>query len=404
MFVAALKKEFSLVFRDLHAIVVLFLMPAVFIVIMSLAMQDQFAKDGKAILSLAILQEGETNSHDLLQQLSKLSQFDVTPLAKKDRAYAFSQLRQDRVKALIIIPNAPSAPFDMESFQGDSDFDDPPIEIWFSPQLDKASSLLIESAVIEQLVKIEIPKLLKARGIENADSLSDDFIANLVTSQYAYERKGSRATPSSVQQNVPAWLIFSMFFVVIPISTTLVTEKQHGTLVRLCTMNVSMPLFLVAKTLPYLLINQVQLIIMLLIGVYLIPVLGGETLNMGSSYLGLAIMALMTGYAAVGYGLLVAVIVKTTEHATILGGVGNILLGAIGGIMVPKFIMPEYLQVLTNVSPMAWALDGFLDIFLRNGDVAAITGEATALFGFGCLMLLLAMFLFIRQFNPHAVN
>ena len=37
-----LKKEFLLITRDIHAVTVLFVMPAVFIMIMSLAMRDLF--------------------------------------------------------------------------------------------------------------------------------------------------------------------------------------------------------------------------------------------------------------------------------------------------------------------------------------------------------------------------
>ena len=37
-----LKKEFLLIIRDIHAVTVLFVMPAVFIMIMSLAMRDLF--------------------------------------------------------------------------------------------------------------------------------------------------------------------------------------------------------------------------------------------------------------------------------------------------------------------------------------------------------------------------
>ncbi len=401
MILAALKKEFSLVFRDLHSIMVLFFMPTIFIVIMSLAMQNQFSEDSKPRLSLYVLEESASAPKDFTEQLITLPQFEVKSIAASDREYAFAQLKLDKVKALVIVPDPTSETFDPESFQGESAFDDAPVELWFSPQLDKQSSLLIEAAILEHLVREKIPTLLTLSGVENSHAIAEDFTSGLLTSRYIYERNGNAVTPSSVQQNVPAWLIFSMFFVVIPIATTLITERQHGTLVRLRTMNVSMPIFLLAKTFPYLVINQIQLIFMLLIGAYLIPLLGGDALNIDGSYPGLAIMALTTGYAAVGYGLFIAVIVKTTEHATILGGVGNILLGAIGGIMVPKFIMPDYLQLMTNISPMAWALDGFLDIFLRNGGVMAVLAEAAALLGFGSFMLLLAIVIFNRKHDSH---
>ncbi len=394
MILAALKKEFSLVFRDLHSVAVLFIMPAIFIVIMSLAMQDQFSNKDDAKIELFVMEDDGAILQGFGEQLKSLKQFDIIEISPREKDSAFERLNNDEVKAFIVIPGHKQTYIDDdEAF----DFEDPPVEIWFSPQMDKRSSLLVESAILERLVRAKIPGLLKLKGVENADRIAEEFTSGLIKSNYIYQQKGEAVRPSAVQQNVPAWLIFSMFFVVIPISTTLVTEKQQGTLIRLRTMNVSMSIFLFVKTLPYLVINQVQLIIMLLIGMYLIPILGGDTLDLGRSFSGLALMALATGFAAVGLGLLVAVIVKTTEQATVLGGVGNILLAAIGGIMVPKFIMPETMQTLTNISPMAWALEGFLDIFLRGGGLLSILTEAAMLFGFGGFMLILAIVVFHQQ-------
>lgn len=44
--------------------------------------------------------------------------------------------------------------------------------------------------------------------------------------------------------------------------------------------------------------------------------------------------------------------------------------------MVPKFVMPDFVQRVTDVSPMVWGLEGFLDVFLRQGDWQAVLPEA----------------------------
>ena len=51
--------------------------------------------------------------------------------------------------------------------------------------------------------------------------------------------------------------------------------------------------------------------------------------------------------------------------------------------MVPKFVMPEFMQELTAFSPMAWGLDGYLKVFLRGGDAFSVLPQAGALLGFG---------------------
>jgi ABC-2 type transport system permease protein len=102
--------------------------------------------------------------------------------------------------------------------------------------------------------------------------------------------------------------------------------------------------------------------------------------------------------AALGYGILIAVIARTTDQAATLGGVGNILLAALGGVMVPRFVMPATMQKIAEMSPMAWGLDGFLDIFLRNGNVQDVLPEAGSLLLFGCVTIGLAMALSLRRY------
>lgn len=52
--------------------------------------------------------------------------------------------------------------------------------------------------------------------------------------------------------------------------------------------------------------------------------------------------------SALGYGLLISVIARTTEQAVVLGGGGIIIMAAIGGIMVPTYVMPEIMQKSPN--------------------------------------------------------
>lgn len=386
MLTAALVKEFKLVFRDLHSLLVLFAMPAVFIVIMSLAMQEQFTDDKSFGLNIEYYVDNpDARTERYVGFLDRSEHFRFTPIGRSAYEAALEQTGDNQQRVYLYIP---AAAFDIDPQTSNSRR---AITLWLSPSVETRTRLLIRAAVEAAYAKSRLAAQFAGAG----DVLDRLVPAGAVRSEYLVENAGAR--PTAVQQNVPAWLIFSMFFVVIPISTTLITEKQQGTLARLRTMPASMPVFMSAKVLPYLVINQVQLIIMLLVGLYLVPLLGGDRLDITGSPAGLAVMSLATGIAATGYGLLVAVVVRTTEQATAIGGVGNILLGALGGIMVPKFVMPDYLQAATHLSPMAWGLEGFLDILLRGGDLRSIVPEALTLFILGVLLLSAALILVQRR-------
>jgi ABC-2 type transport system permease protein len=209
----------------------------------------------------------------------------------------------------------------------------------------------------------------------------------LIETRYVSKSQLKFTVPTSVQQSVPAWLVFSMFFVVIPISNTFIAERNYGTLLRLQSMNISTGLLLAGKLLPFFIVNLIQVVLMILVGVYVVPLFGGDALTMGDSFSGLLLITTAVSFCSISFALLVASVAKTTEHATTIGGVFNIIFGAMGGIMIPKFVMPEFMQTLAVLSPMSWGLDGFLDIFLRNGNILDVMKESLLLFLIGFVML-----------------
>jgi ABC-2 type transport system permease protein len=200
-----------------------------------------------------------------------------------------------------------------------------------------------------------------------------------------------------VQQNVPAWLIFGMFFVVLPISALFIVERRDGTLARLVSQRVPFPMLLAGKVGPFFVINLAQAALMLAAGRFLVPWLGGESLTLPARWDLLAAVAACTSLAAIGWGLLVAVASRTLEQATVIGGVGNILAAALGGIMVPRFVMPESMQAWAGLSPMAWALDGFHAVILRQGSAADIIAPCSRLLALAAALLAAAFWLHQRR-------
>ena len=152
-----------------------------------------------------------------------------------------------------------------------------------------------------------------------------------------------------------------------------------------------------AKLLPYFLINQLQFVVMLLLGRYLLPLLGVPPLLLNGPLWPYALLAVAVSLAALGYALLVSVLAKSTEHAVVLGGGGIIIMAALGGIMVPAYVMPEAMQALARLSPMAWGLDAFQQLLLNRAGVGGIAAYLQLLLLFAAACLLLAVWLYRRQ-------
>jgi ABC-2 type transport system permease protein len=385
-------KETLLLARDAHGLLLLFVMPAAFILIMSLAMDEDFkSRAGKKISVIAIDRDRSDASRDFIEHVSESGPFEFQPV--EDAQAPEQLLRAHRKLFALTIERGYS-----EQLAEPPSADDPVrVKLTVAADANRQTETIFVAVIREALGRQRLEHLLQGlqggllAGIQiDSDSVTTGFE---VDHDYA---EGLHA-PTAVQQSVPAWLVFAMFFVAIPVSTTLIQERQLGTLRRLRSTPMHTRVLLFGKLAPYFIVNQVQAVVMLLVGMYLVPLIGGSALELRGSLLGLGILAASVSVAALGFALLIAATSRTTEQATIIGGAGSILLAAIGGIMVPKFVMPLAMQEWTNLSPMAWGLEGFLDILLREKSAADVWPQATALIAFGLVALVLAGLLHVRR-------
>jgi ABC-2 type transport system permease protein len=204
-------------------------------------------------------------------------------------------------------------------------------------------------------------------------------------------------TPTSVQQNAPAWTLLAMFFLAVPLSVTFIKERTQGSLSRLQSMPVPGWVLLGGKIAPYLVINQIQLVLILAVGVWGLPLLGGDRLTLGDAPAGIALVGASASLAAIGFALLIATLARTPEQATTAAATVILILAAIGGIMVPKLVMPPVMQRLAELSPFSWGLEGFLDLFVRGGGVREVLPEAGQLLAFGTVCFAVALLRFQQQ-------
>ncbi|MCC7014452.1 MAG: ABC transporter permease [Planctomycetes bacterium] len=379
-------KEWLVLLHDWHALLLLFAMPVLFILVMSLALRDQFAAH-KGVAITYHLRNDDTHQAalEVEQKIREDEHFRFEASAASE-VELLERVGRDAVHFLVVIPSGFGAAL----------LDDAPVAVRVTsgPAVEPAVELLFEAAVRGAVTDVftaaRIARIERSlpEGANDAGSLSieredvDALVERRAADASAPER------PSAVQQNVPAWLLFAMFFIAIPLSTTWVQERQQGTFARLRAMGVTRSRMLLGKLVPYFAINLLQVGSMLCVGVYLVPLCGGDALTLGQSPAALVVMALAVSFASVSYALLIANVVTTSEQATIFTGVSNLLLAVLGGIMVPRFVMPQAMQAIGSWSPMAWGLEGFLDIFLRRGGVDEVGGEAVWLgaFGIACLL------------------
>ncbi len=388
---ACARKEALLLVRDKQTLVLLFLMPTAFILIMSLALQDRFDSAGQSLGRIVIVDgDGAAAARELAGALRDETGFDVDLVSADGAADARQRVRAGDADFAVRIDDGLS-----DSLASGGAVPTEYVRILVAPGVEREREAIVTGALELTLARLQLREIAQRLGPMTPSA--PDAAAGRVAVEYVYGGD-TGVRPSSVQQNVPAWLVFGIFFVVIPLSNTMIRERQSGMEQRLRTTPAGSGPLLMGKLLPYFAVNQLQALAMLGVGVFVVPALGGQALSLtGVPPAALVTMAVAVSIAALGYALLVASVSETTEQASMLGGGGNIILAAIGGIMVPEFVMPARLQAVTDVSPMAWGLDGFLTAFLQYGGVEAIAPYAAALAAFGGAGMVIAGWLQARR-------
>jgi ABC-2 type transport system permease protein len=419
-FIASLVKEVRLILRDREALALLFIMPLVFVVIMSLALQEPFNDRAGIKFPVLVVNQDDGPIGEKLAEYFAASRTFQTEVRRELPALLDDELRAGKFRFAIVIPpktteRAGKRVAQQISAAPAKGAPEPAIDVQFlaDPTVRGDQRALVMAALNRALQAVETAVLLKqvdeaGKRLARARQLFPEIPAVKAPAKLdtfveigdvPKEGGAKRTAPTSTQQHVPSWTLLAMFFLVIPLSVTFIKERQQGSLLRLQSLAVPPWLLIGGKVVPYFVINQIQMALLLLAGVYLLPALGGEGLDMGYSLLGIALVSAGASLAAIGYGFLLASFARTTEQATVFGPVSVLILAGLGGVLVPKMIMPLAMQQIGMISPFAWALEGFFDVFLREGGVREVLPEFGGLLAFAAVCFGLAVLRFRRQFG-----
>ncbi len=116
--------------------------------------------------------------------------------------------------------------------------------------------------------------------------------------------------------------------------------------------------------------------------IYQVPVLGHLPMWL--------VTTLLVAACAAGLAMAIVTFCKTREQAQMLSTFVILILAAVGGSMVPRFLMPPWLQTLGWGTPHAWAIEAYQAILWRDGGIGSVYMAWIVLGGVGAAGLVLA--------------
>jgi ABC-2 type transport system permease protein len=182
------------------------------------------------------------------------------------------------------------------------------------------------------------------------------------------------------------------FLVYVVTSVSFLRERSQGTLERLMASPLRRTEIVLGYMIGFLVVALVQAAEVLLFGVYVL-----DLYNAGSVWLIFGIEVLLA-LAAVNLGIFLSTFARTEFQAIQflpLVIVPQILLS---GLIVPVDHEPEWLQVVSNVLPLTYAVDALREVMLRGADLAAAAVQLDlAVRGGFCVLVVVAAAATLRR-------
>lgn len=417
---ATIIKEWILLRRDMAGLMLLFLMPAILIVVMA-EVQDAPFRDYQEKRFDLLLADNDHGSlaQEIIRGLRTSKNFNVIDqiegqpvtdaklkaLLEKGTYHVGIVIPKgataEVVNAANIVANNISKKLGMPALPNRAVRDSSYVRLYFDPVSKPTFRMSISFALDKYITyscsNLLVGRLSKMGKVETDTSAAADFkkifsgigIKEEILNSTAGQKK---LYINSVQHNVPAWAIFGMFFIVIPIAGHMIREREEGSALRLELIPNSLRTVAFGKIMFYTMVCTVQFLLMLCIGIWGMPVFGLPSLYLGAHPMVLLPVAIAISFAATAYGYFVGAIFKTTNQAMPFGAISVVILSALGGVWIPVDLLPAAMQKVTMVSPLHWGLEAVNELILRNGNFTDILPHILILLGFGTAIWLISIY------------
>ena len=433
---ATMFKELLLLVRDRSGLLVLFVMPAVLVVVVSLVQENVLKSTGETAMDILFIDQDQQDIGRRIQKEMGASGAVklVTTLDGQamDAETSLSLVEKGRYQICIVIPPGTTEAVQQRAMDADfrrhlrapanpgaEDAALPHLIVHFDPLIHGAFRSAVLNALKQMLLAMELE--MKAGVLAETLPVQFNLVLQTLTGRpltatgsaplfqldagwgtrrlmdVVAGRSRLEKLPTSVQQNVSAWAVFGMFFIVLPLGGVIIRERQDGTLVRLRTLPVSYLTILLGKLMAYVTVCWGQFLFIVLVGKLGLPLLGAPVLTLGSDPVALIVVVTAIALAACGYGIMLGTLARTFEQASMFGPVSVVCAAAIGGIMVPVYVMPHLMQKISLFSPLAWGLNALVEIFVREGTLRSVLPELGYLAAFFAATLLIAWAAFRRR-------
>jgi ABC-2 type transport system permease protein len=390
------KKDLILFLHDQRSVILTFLLPVILITLFAFAYGSIGAYNGRSEpVKLLVTDLDKTNiSKEIIHKIDSLD--DIIIVVSDSIKSKELVIKGEYACALIIY----------KGFQDSLEFGNTtPIELVFDRSREMEIGILqhnlistLMSSTSEIMIKKNIEKYLQKLFPDDENDISDDIFGTIIKNDR--NKQIIKWTPIvgikndtrlGLIQAVAGTAILMLLFSVAGVGTSILEEKENGTINRLLYSPLKASTILYSKMLFAFFISIVQLTAMFLFAWLIL------NMDMSVNMPGLILMIISTSFAVSSLGIFLAAVAKTRQQAQNLSTILILVMSAIGGSMIPLFIMPAILQKIALLSVNYWGIQGFYDLFWRTLPLEEILPKILILVSIGVVMTLASIHLFKKR-------
>jgi ABC-type Na+ efflux pump permease subunit len=390
------KKDLTLFFHDQRSVILTFLLPVILITLFAFAYGSIGAYDGRSepVKLLVADMDQTSSSKEIIYKIDSLEDISI--------------VISDSVKSkeLVIKGKYACALIIYKGFQDSlAAGNATPIELVYDRSREMEIGIIQQNLIStfmssagEMIVKKSIEKYLQDQFPAIDKSTSDNILKtaiikdnNKLAIKWTSIVGMKNNTKLGLIQAVAGTAILMLLFSVAGVGTSILEEKENGTINRLLYSPLKGSTILYGKMLFAFFISILQLTAMFLFAWLIF------SMDLSVNIPALILMIIATAFAVSSLGIFLATVAKTRQQAQNLSTIIILIMSAIGGSMIPLFIMPAILQKIALLSVNYWGIQGFYDIFWRTLPLEAILPKILILMSIGIFMTLASIHLFKKR-------
>ena len=390
------KKDLKIFFHDQRSVILTFLLPLILITLFAFAYGGIGEFDGRSEpVSLLVADLDQTSSSKEI--VNKIDSLDDIIIIISDSIKSKELVIKGKYACALIIYKG-----FQDSLQAGNAT---PIELVYDRSREMEIGIIQQNLI--STLMASTGKIIVQQSIENY--LKDQFPAidknmteNIIRSaKNNYKNEPAikwtsivgekNDTKLGLIQAVAGTAILMLLFSVAGVGTSILEEKENGTINRLLYSPLKGSAILYGKMLFAFFISILQLTVMFLFAWLIF------NMDLSVNIPALILMIIATAFAVSSLGIFLAAIARTRQQAQNLSTIIILVMSAIGGSMIPLFIMPPILQKIALLSVNYWGIQGFYDIFWRTLPLEAILPKIFILVSIGIVMTLASIWLFKKR-------